>query len=231
MKKEKIVSLCQPDNNKSCSACCGLFNHKNISKKFLTSFLKQNKNFSPKNINDTESNTHHCYAVRDHGSHICQYQGFLSTGRPGCLLHPAINNEDLRVKSLFGKKICEAFLCPAHSLLTDEEKKTLISMVESWYLYSIAVIDPESYSWILKEIKKLPGISHNEKTVKILLSGALRVHARYLAECDGVVFFYSISEYNLGKGKFTLTADSERAAHEREHIKKIIGRLAKKSGL
>ena len=231
MKKENITSLCQPDNNKSCSVCCGLFNHKNISKKFLTSFLRQNKNYSFKNINRPEENTYPPDSVRDQGSHICQYQGFLSSSRPGCLLHPAINSEDFRIKSLFGKKICEAFLCPAHSLLTDEEKNTLISLVDSWYLYSIAIIDPESYSWILKEIKKVPGLSNNQKAMKILLSGALRVHARYLAEYSGVVFFYSISEYNLGKGKFTLSADSERAAHEREHIIKILGRLAKKSGL
>ena len=43
----KII-LCQPDNKKGCSACCGLFNLQDISKKKLQNFLHHGSSRSGK---------------------------------------------------------------------------------------------------------------------------------------------------------------------------------------
>ncbi len=223
--------LCQPDVKKGCSACCGLFNHRRLDRRFLAGFLERNteEQTSCFQISDAVADAFPG-PVRDQASYICPFQGFVSPGRPGCLIHPGIKGEDLRDRSFFGKKICDGFLCPAHSVLTEAEKKDLICLVDDWYLYTVAVIDPESFSWIISNARDLCAGKDEADSLRQLVLSALNMHAYCLNEHPGPVFFYALPEYNLAKGGYTLTADNDRAATERESIIKTMARLVEKAG-
>ncbi|MCP4135156.1 MAG: hypothetical protein GY754_29580 [bacterium] len=219
--KDNII-LCQPDSEKGCSVCCGLFNFSDLSRENLTLFLSKGrervlKNIDKKNLlpdQETIESDSENGSIRDRTSHICPYQGFIETSQPGCLLHPAINKKDLRNISLFGKKICSSFLCPAHTILTEREKEILINQVNDWFCYSIALIDPESFSWILKEMQ--------DAVSSRLLCECIEIHARYLNTRKETIFFYSVSEYDLAKNGFSLSNENSQMDREKEEIRETI---------
>ncbi|MBP7734679.1 MAG: hypothetical protein KA369_01775 [Spirochaetes bacterium] len=205
----ETIILCQPDGEKSCSACCGLFNFSDISRENLSRFLesgaaRSSAFLSSSDITDQGDGS----AIRDTTSYICPHQGLLFNKRPGCLLHPQYRNASLRHNSFFGEKICGGFLCPAHSIMTTEQKKTFIRLIDDWYLYSIAVIDPESAVWMLDLLRhRYPIALQRDEVAKRILSGMIEIHARYLNESHGPVFFYSVAEYEIGKKNISLACD------------------------
>lgn len=206
-----IKTLCQPDGLKSCSVCCGLFNLRDISKSTLESFLSGD--YSSALL------TH----VRDITSHICIYQSFISPNLPGCSLHPKVRGTDHRNASLYGAKICEEYLCPAHSILNVEQKQLLVSSVSDWYLYSIAILDPEGFLCIIDIINSLHFLNTGDD-IKTLINEALFFHAGILSRSDKSLFYYSPAEYNQHKGEFSLHYNSEEKAYLREHLNNISGR-------
>ncbi len=197
-------TLCQPDGIKSCSVCCGLFNLKDISRSTLESFLSGD--YSIDLLKD----------VRDITSHICIYQSFISPNLPGCSLHPRVQGTDFRNKSLYGAKICEEYLCPAHSILNAEQKQKLVSSVSDWYHYSIAILDPEGFICIISIIEELRLMNGHD--IKFLISKALTFHADILSRSDKCHFYYSLAEYNQHKGEFSLCYNSDEKAQLREYL-------------
>ena len=208
---EKIL-LCQPDSLKGCCLCCGLFNFQDISIKYLSEFLNAGKN------RETSYKIYSEYkdenSVRETSSYICPYHGFLNEGKPGCLIHPLVTGYEGRDRSFFTSKICNRFTCPAHALLTYEEKDFLIKNVDDWYIYSIAIADPESYSFIYNYIKERFSESLDDNMTKEILGKALYAHGENLSKYKGAIFSYSVSEYNINKKNFCL-----RYADEPYHIK------------
>jgi hypothetical protein len=200
-KNDRIV-LCQPDNIKGCSLCCGLFNFRDISSGFLSQFLKTGK--EREEMFATYNDCRMTSPARDQFAHICPYQGFLNNGRPGCLIHPLSSGTEGRGRSLFASKICGEFFCPAHAILTEDEKLFLIKNVSDWYLYSVAIADPESYSFIYNFIKDKFSVTDDQNRAGSLLNVGLASHAETLAAFDGVIFFYSIPEYNINKKNFCI---------------------------
>ncbi len=196
------IILCQPDNIKGCSLCCGLFNFREITAGALSDFLHEGKEREG-SLSDYEEFINGA-TIRDEFSHICPFQGFLSDNKPGCLLHPLYCGEDGRGRSLFAGKICSEFFCPAHTILSDEEKVFLIKNVDDWYLYSVAIADPESYSFIYNYVKdKVKRPDDESLYVKPVIAG-LAAHAENLAAYQGIIFCYSIPEYNLNKNNFSI---------------------------
>ncbi|HOT46328.1 MAG TPA: hypothetical protein PLM53_10670 [Spirochaetota bacterium] len=220
----ETLILCQPDGTKSCSACCGLFNFTDISRETLSRFLadgaaRSSSFLTSSNITDQGDGRD----IRDTTSYICPHQGLVFNKRPGCLLHPQYRNATLRNSSFFGENICSGFLCPAHALLSADHKRTIIELVDDWYLYSIAVIDPDSTAWLLDLLRdRYPIAFQREDVAKKILSGALAIHARHLNEYRGPVFYYSVSEYELGKKNFAIPCDSAANAGQIREILEII---------
>jgi hypothetical protein len=228
------VILCQPDSEKGCCACCGLFNIYDISLENLTNFLKsegyrlslselykelkKNENFMQGKIRDVES-------------HICPYQGFIDKSRPGCQLHPGIEAGERRDLSLFSSRICNDFLCAAHEILNDAMKRILIDTIHHWYYYSIAIVDPESFLWIVNCMESQFGISFQDNGSSDLrselLTSALRIHAEYLNAIKRPIFFYSVPEYNLNKKDISLMYTSKKIKAQREKIQRGIAGLVK----
>jgi hypothetical protein len=196
------IILCQPDNTKGCSLCCGLFNFSNISPESLRVFLEQGRR--REEAFPTHKEYRESVRVRDLCSHICPYQGFLSEDKPGCLIHPLSSGIDGRWRSLFASKICGEFFCPAHTILTDEEKKYLIENVSDWYKYSAAIADPESYSFIYNYVKDNFSGKSECLFMKEMVEDGLAAHAVNLASYNGAIFCYSIPEYNINKKNFSV---------------------------
>jgi hypothetical protein len=219
-----IIILCQPDSNKGCSACCGLFNLKDISKNNLTGYLNHlDLNFQLKEYDFSEDKHINRNSFRDITSHICSFQGFIGEIKPGCRVHEKTHGNDMRHLSLFGSKICGDFLCPAHYLLDDKQKDVLIRYIDDWYLYSIAIIDPESFIWIMKFIgQSNPDNSDDSYRLRSAISEALRKHADFLNGLEGAIFQYSVPEYNLNKERFSLKSGSTKMDAHRKDISDMI---------
>lgn len=230
---QKII-LCQPDSEKGCCACCGLFNFYDISTENLTNFLKSERyRLSLGDLYkalDRKDNFTEC-KIRDSTSYICPYQAFVDESRPGCQLHPGAEAGEKRDISLFGSRICGDFLCAAHELLDDGMKRILIDTIHHWYYYSIAIIDPESFVWIVDCMKSQFGMSFQDTMSANfrtdLLTAALKIHAEYLHTLKEPIFFYSVPEYNLNKQGISLLSTSKRIETQRERIIRKISGLMK----
>lgn len=223
MDNAQQIILCQPDSRKGCSVCCGLFNFTDCRRASLEKFLEKGPSrcaeFSSYDMFHLEDE------VRDGFTHICPYQGFLSRGKPGCLIHPLSTGIEGRDRSLFAHKVCSAFLCPAHGILTREEKETLVLHVNDWYLYSAAIIDPETFSFLLEFITAKYQLAASHELTGLLLNAGLEAHADILASGSKSLFNYSCPEYILNREKFcvryngeareTVLACVRSAAHEK----------------
>lgn len=192
------IILCQPDNRKGCSVCCGLFNIRDTAKENLRKFLEEGK--GREKLYRVYEEFTEPEEVRDRFSHICPYQGFITSDKPGCLIHPLSSGIEGRDRSLFASSVCGKFLCPAHELLTGDEKSALIKHVDDWYLYSIAIIDPESFSFIYNYGCGICG----ESGLSSLLNAGLKTHAENLFKYEGILFFYSLPEYRINMERFSL---------------------------
>lgn len=192
--KEEMIVLCQPDSSKGCSVCCGLFNFKDISRESLDLFLQK----GTVRVADLSSyeDFDEVFEVRDKGTHVCPFQGYLSQGKPGCLLHPLYCGEEKRGVSLFSEKICSNFLCPAHYILSSDEKKALVRFVNDWYLYSVAIFDPIFFSNVYKKSVAEFSIDSEEERISAFINEQLAKHADKAAETEKVLFSYSVSEYS-----------------------------------
>lgn len=197
----ETILLCQPDGKKSCTACCGLFNFRDISRENLARFLEEGASRSGECIKSGNSpDEGDGSAIRDSTSYICPHQGLIFNRRPGCLLHPAYRITTLRNQSFFGEKICNGFLCPAHELLPAEHKKLIIDHLDDWYAYSIAIIDPLFSTWLLDLLANTyPDTLKRIDVIDNILFDCLMIHARYLGERPGPVFFYSLAEYSAAR--------------------------------
>jgi hypothetical protein len=194
----ETIILCQPDTVKSCSACCGLFNFKDISRETLSRFLEEGAARSSACIaaGDFPDQGDHS-VIRDLTSYICPHQGLIFNKRPGCLLHPDYRTTTLRNQSFFGEKICNGFLCPAHEILSPEQKRLIIDFCDDWYAYSIAIIDPFFTARLLDCISEKCTTAPNRTDImKKILHDCLMMHAGTLEERSGPIFFYSLSEYS-----------------------------------
>ncbi len=219
------LPLCQPDKGKGCSVCCGLLNLLDCSREALSSFLDGGASRAATvSTHDRFTLTH---ATRDSRTHTCPYQGFLAEGKPGCHIHPLSSGTEGRDRSLFAHKICSSFLCPAHTILTHEEKEAMVFHVNDWYLYSVAIADPESFSFMLDFI--VSNYTHNmlAESTGMLLNAGLTTHAELFTSGSDELFNYSGSEYILAREKFCIRYNAER----REPVLEGIRLAAAQSGL
>lgn len=220
-------SLCQPGKNLGCSACCGIFNLQDISRENCDRVLKYfTGHYVHRSCPDTGdgeavSCTGNGTEPRDFTSHICPFQGYLSSGKPGCLAHPLVHHGDEgRHLSLFGSKICGEFLCPAHSILDTHMRQMLIDCADDWYVYSVGIIDPLSFTWIVEECRSLHGQVRGGNRNPV--AGALEIHAAYLNSRSIPVFHYGLSEYTAAAVDFSLASPKEHMDEERNVIKSFI---------
>jgi len=150
--ENEFIHLCQPDDCKSCGACCGLYNYADNSRASLARRLRDRTELFRRTVKDAASLARYSETVkgREDQSRIyeviycCEYLGFIDPGRrkAGCLLHPAANGgNDLREVSFYGRELCEGHFCPSYHYLSREEKKALIDIIDDWHLYGLCITD------------------------------------------------------------------------------------------
>jgi hypothetical protein len=224
MESTEPLTLCQPDDRKGCCACCGLFNLRDLSRQGLSFFLSRGRERSRACSKEcTDADAVDASFIRDVTSHVCPHQGFIVEGRPGCLLHPRYGKDMDRNASFFGETICASFLCPAHTILSDAQKRLIISHVDDWYNYSVAIVDPDSIRWLFALLEDEYGLDPDRSgRMGRILNSFLKIHASYLAALQCPVFFYSAPEYAAGSRCFSLIYDDLRFKREKEDIRAAI---------
>lgn len=148
----KALILCQPDADKSCGACCGLYNYADSSRPALTRRLRGRTHRFRKfmrNGGDIDSYAKATLAVEDPRKryeviYCCEYLGFLDERekRVGCLLHPEQNSGiDRRAGSFYGQELCAGHFCPSHQYIPQAQRRNLIKIIDDWYLYGLCLTD------------------------------------------------------------------------------------------
>jgi hypothetical protein len=153
MKTESnLIVLCQPDERKSCGACCGLYNYVDSSRESLTLRLRaRTKRFRelvkyPGDIGRYAEATFACedFTPRYEVIYCCEYLGFLDEAerKVGCLLHPMQNSGmDMRSASFYGQETCAGHLCPSHHFIPASQSQILVNIIDDWYLFGLCITD------------------------------------------------------------------------------------------
>lgn len=227
------IILCQPSGRLGCSVCCGLFNLTDCSRQTLTSFLAEGRRrsegiFSANTAADVEIADPD--RVRDMTTHICPHQGFLSEGKPGCLIHPLSAPVSRRDEAFFGERICDRFLCPAHDLLDDEHKRVLMRYVTDWYRYAAAIIDPIACLWIIDTVSVMLRGQADEDLFIRLLNEGLEKRASQLVSTFGPIFQYSVSEYRLAIQKRNPLEAQQQLSEIADHLAQFMQSLTDSRG-
>jgi len=148
--------LCQPDKEKSCAWCCGLYNIQDASRDGLARKLKARTEefastrrtvegilyFSEKNREKEKSR------LLDPEFYYCEFVGFLNEEetRVGCMLHPLARGNggtDWRGLSFHGAMACQGFYCRSYRELSPVQKKIILSTVNDWFLFGLVISDAD----------------------------------------------------------------------------------------
>jgi hypothetical protein len=146
-----VASLCQRAGA-SCGACCGLYNREDFSRAAVRALLSRRTRALAAVPRTKEA---FAAAARDLAREdraplfpsvrVCPLLGFLDAAetRVGCLAHPlATGGEDLRDCGAYDAKICESFLCPSHSWLSEAEADLAVRACgDDFWLYGLVVTD------------------------------------------------------------------------------------------
>ncbi|HOJ14410.1 MAG TPA: hypothetical protein PLS81_12450 [Deltaproteobacteria bacterium] len=146
------IHLCQPAENVSCAACCGIYNYaRNRRTELVKRFENRTRLFGL--VRQGKLGLEGYRGIVKRSEHLkrvfptiysCEFVGYLDDGRRrvGCMLHPASNNgEDLRDASFYGRDICDGHFCPSYAKLEDHEVRVILSCVDDWYLYGALITD------------------------------------------------------------------------------------------
>lgn len=150
------LHLCQPETQKSCGWCCGLYNVRDASKEALIpklrarteEFAKVERSvaaiqyFSEKITGEEQSQ------FLDEEFHSCEFVGFLDSDetRVGCMLHPLARGNksiDYRGLSFHGAMACQGFFCRSYRELSGAEKRVILGTIRDWHLYGLVISDAD----------------------------------------------------------------------------------------
>jgi hypothetical protein len=145
------MRLCQRATA-SCGACCGLYNRADPSRPAVRAELRR-RTRALAGLPPTPAAFRAAAAALEAAApaplfpsvRVCPLLGFLDAGetRVGCLAHPAVTGgPDLRDCGVYDATICESFLCPSFSWLSEEEAAIAeaATAADPW-LYGLVVTD------------------------------------------------------------------------------------------
>ncbi len=184
MKRNFPYHLCQPDEEKSCSACCGIYNFVKNDKNSLILRLKTNtlalKESSPEDHSKTFRILYNGKGKLFETIFNCEFVGFLDKDfkRVGCLLHPSQNGgRDLRDLSFYGSELCEGHFCLSYYYLTSKEQELVIRTIDDWYLYGLTITDIDLVKGVFQVLSDSVGeaidplkVSKSKRLTKIVRS-------------------------------------------------------------
>jgi hypothetical protein len=145
------MRLCQR-TTASCGACCGLYNRTDVSRAAIVAELRR-RTRALAGIPRTPDAFRAAARALGAGAppplfpsvRVCALLGFLDDGerRIGCLGHPAATGgPDLRDCGAYDAAICESFLCPSFSWISEEEAAIAEGATgNDFHLYGLVVTD------------------------------------------------------------------------------------------
>lgn len=145
------MNLCQRAEA-SCGACCGLYNRADLSRAAIRADLSRRTRALADLPRTPEAFRAAAAALAADepaplfpSVRVCPLLGFLDPGetRVGCLAHPAsTGGPDLRACGVYDVLTCDAFLCPSHAWLSEEEAALAADACGAdFHLYGLVVTD------------------------------------------------------------------------------------------
>jgi hypothetical protein len=145
-----VIALCQRAGA-SCGACCGLYNRRDLRREAIRADLAR-RTLALAGVPPTrEAFAAAARALAAAGPaplfpsvRVCPLLGFLDPAetRVGCLAHPlSTGGPDLRDCGVYDAHTCDAFLCPSHAWLSEEEADLAAEVCRDWHLYGLVVTD------------------------------------------------------------------------------------------
>ena len=148
--------LCQPDKQKSCAWCCGLYNSHDVSRAGLARKLRARTEEFTKTRRTAEAILYFSERHRekeksqllDPEFYSCEFVGFLNEEETlvGCMLHPLARGNggtDWRGLSFHGAMACQGFFCRSYRELSTVQKRIILSTVNDWYLFGLVISDAD----------------------------------------------------------------------------------------
>ncbi len=148
------MNLCRPDDQKSCAACCGLYNVREATRPTLWKNLESRTLLFREVERSTDAIEKYAALIRrsetvlpvDNAIHVCEFTGFLDEdfNVVGCMLHPCVPGNgrvDLRGLCHYGSMACKAFYCPAWDELDPRYRTILVNTIDDWHLYGLVITD------------------------------------------------------------------------------------------
>jgi len=177
--------LCQPDNRKSCGACCGLYNFENHLRTTLLSLLERRTElfFLSGEQPDVDRYRNKIKAFPAPPKlfetiYNCEFLGFVDREyrKVGCLLHPLLHHGvDLRTCSFYGAELCRDHFCISFTCLTPVEQRAVISSLDDWYLYGLVITDVDFVKALFSHVQNRLGDSlRDDLLYSIPVQNALR---------------------------------------------------------
>jgi hypothetical protein len=158
--------LCQRARS-SCGACCGLYNRAGHAEEELRRRLDE-RTEALAGVAPTPEAFRAAARRIAAGEppplfpsvRVCPLLGWLDPERTrvGCLAHPsATGGADLRDQGVYDASICESFLCPSHSWLSEEEAEIVDEACADAHLYGLVVTDVPFVRAVLDAVGRLAG--------------------------------------------------------------------------
>jgi hypothetical protein len=148
--------LCQPDKQKSCSWCCGLYNSQDTSRAGLVRKLRARTEEFTRTRRTAEAILYFSESNRekeksqllDPEFYSCEFAGFLNAEETlvGCMLHPLARGNggtDWRGLSFHGAMACQGFFCRSYRELSPVQKDIILSTVNDWFLFGLVISDAD----------------------------------------------------------------------------------------
>ncbi len=169
----------------SCGACCGLYNHADHSAAAVRARLDEHTDALagvPRTREGFRAAAARLVARAPAplfpSVRVCPLLGWLDAGRTraGCLAHPAVTGgPDLRDEGVYDAATCEAFLCPSHSWLTEEEAEMVAETCPDAHLYGLVVTDVPFVRACLEGVGRILGARLERRHLeRPAVRGALR---------------------------------------------------------
>jgi len=211
------IHLCQPDARKSCGACCGLYNYQDHSRSYLQNLLEMRtrlyasfgENFQAEEYQEKAASFETSPKLLEAICN-CEFLGFLDPGRKrvGCLLHPSQNRgEELRYHSYYGPALCANHFCPSYSNLSVVEQKSVVAVLDDWYLYGLVITDIDFVKEFFRQAQDRMGDRLDprrledekvQRTVRAFF--ALKEEWPFVARSNRLgKYYFSFSEYQIAR--------------------------------
>ncbi len=181
-----MTPLCQR-GEASCGLCCGLYNRADHGRDALAALLtRRTRAFS--GLPRSPESFGAAAATLSGGEEpplfpsvrVCPLLGWLDEARTrvGCLGHPAATGgADLRDCGAYDAGTCQAFFCPSHSWLSEEEADLVARTCADSHLYGLVVTDVPFLRAVLEAVAALSG---ERVRVRHLASEPFRTELRRL---------------------------------------------------